>query len=93
MGAGVSRRTVLVGAAAIAVIGAAALGRYDEAVAPLEKAVSLAPNRYLYWGNLADAYRWSSGQKAKAGDAYARAIDMVRAYLAKKPDDAPPVSG
>ena len=62
-------------------------GRYDEAVAPLERAVELAPNRYLYWANLADAYRWSPGHKAKAAGAYARAIAMVRAEIAKKPDD------
>jgi serine/threonine-protein kinase len=63
-------------------------GRYDEAIGPLEKAVELAPNRYLYWANLADAYRWSPGHKAKAADAYARAIAMVRSDLAKKSDDA-----
>lgn len=63
-------------------------GRYDDAIAPLEKAVDLAPNRYLYWANLADAYRWSPGHKAKAADAYGRAIAMVREDLAKKPADA-----
>jgi len=62
-------------------------GQYDEAIPPLEKAVALAPNRYLYWANLADAYRWSPGHKAKAGEAYGRAIQMVRDELAKKPDD------
>jgi eukaryotic-like serine/threonine-protein kinase len=62
-------------------------GSYDEAIAPLEKAVALAPNRYLYWANLGDAYRWSPGHKAKAAEAYAQAIKMVRDELAKKPDD------
>ena len=62
-------------------------GRYDEAIPPLEKAVELAPNRYLYWANLADAYRWSPGHKVKAGEAYGRAIKMVRDELATKPDD------
>jgi serine/threonine-protein kinase len=62
-------------------------GRYDAAVSPFEKAVELSPNRYLYWSNLADAYRWSPGHKAKAADAYFRAIEMVRGELAKKTDD------
>jgi tetratricopeptide (TPR) repeat protein len=49
--------------------------------------VKLAPNRYLYWANLADAYRWSPGQKSKAAEAYGRAIGIVRDELAKKPED------
>jgi serine/threonine-protein kinase len=63
-------------------------GRYAEAVPPLERAVELGPNRYLYWANLADAYRWAPGTKAKAADAYARAIEIIRADIAKKPGDA-----
>ena len=43
-------------------------GRYAEAISPLEKAVEYAPNRYRYWGNLADAYRWSPGHRSKAPD-------------------------
>jgi serine/threonine-protein kinase len=62
-------------------------GRYDDAIPPLEKAVELTPNRYLYWGNLADAYRWSPGHKTKAADAYARGIQLLREQLAAKPDD------
>jgi serine/threonine protein kinase/Flp pilus assembly protein TadD len=62
-------------------------GQYEEAIPPLEKAVKLAPNRYLYWANLADAYRWSPGQKSKAAEAYGRAIGIVRDELAKKPED------
>ena len=62
-------------------------GRYADAVPPLERAVELSPNRYLYWANLADAYRWAPGAKAKAANAYARAIEIIRAEIAKKPDD------
>jgi len=62
-------------------------GRYEAAIPPFEKAVELSPNRYLYWANLADAYRWSPGHKAKAADAYVRAIEMVRGELAKKTGD------
>jgi serine/threonine-protein kinase len=62
-------------------------GRYEEAIPPLERAVELSPNRYLYWGNLADAYRWSPGRKAMAADTYRRAIDLLREQLAAKPED------
>jgi eukaryotic-like serine/threonine-protein kinase len=62
-------------------------GRYDDAIPPLEKAVELIPNRYRYWGNLADAYRWSTGHKARARETYARAIQLLREQLAQKPAD------
>ncbi len=40
-------------------------GRYADAVSPFEKAVDLIPNRYQYWGNLGDAYRWSPAIKVR----------------------------
>ncbi len=51
-------------------------GKYGESVAALEKAVEMNPSRYLYWGNLGDAYRWTPGQRAKAGAAYEKAIQL-----------------
>jgi serine/threonine-protein kinase len=62
-------------------------GRYEDAITPLEKAVEIAANRYLYWGNLGDAYRWAPGYKAKAQGAYGRAIQLLREQLAAEPDD------
>ena len=62
-------------------------GRYNDAIAPFEKAVELSPNRFAYWGNLADAYRWSPGNKPKARATYARAIQLLSEQLAAKPDD------
>ena len=62
-------------------------GRYNDAIAPFEKAVELSPNRFAYWGNLADAYRWSPGNKPKARATYERAIQLLREQLAAKPDD------
>ena len=41
-------------------------GRYDEAVAMFERAVKLAPQDHSLWGNLADAYRYSTAKKALA---------------------------
>jgi eukaryotic-like serine/threonine-protein kinase len=63
-------------------------GRYEEAIAPLEKAVELRPSQYRSWGNLADAYRWAPGHRGKAGQAYARAIELLREQIAANPADA-----
>jgi tetratricopeptide (TPR) repeat protein len=61
-------------------------GKYDEAVPAFEKAVELGANNYDSWGNLGDAYRWSSSQKDKAKPAYENAIRMVREEIAKNPN-------
>lgn len=63
-------------------------GKYLDAVPPMEKAVELSANNYLYWGNLADAYRWTPGNQAKAKDAYLRAIQLAREKLAANPEDS-----
>ena len=62
-------------------------GRYEEAIPPLEKSVELAPNRYLYWLNLGDAYRWSPGHKSKARETFERGLELLREQLAAKPED------
>lgn len=62
-------------------------GRYNDAIAPFEKAVELSPNRFAYWGNLADAYRWSPGNKPRARATYERAIQLLKDQLAAKSDD------
>jgi thioredoxin-like negative regulator of GroEL len=46
----------------------------------------LGANNYDSWGNLGDAYRWSSSQKDKAKPAYENAIRMVREEIAKNPN-------
>ena len=51
-------------------------GRYQEAVAAFEKAVELNPTWYLYWGNLADGYRWIQGNEQKAKAADVRALKL-----------------
>jgi tetratricopeptide (TPR) repeat protein len=60
-------------------------GRYHDAVPAFEKAVELGANRSLYWGNLADAYRWTPGRREESIAAYQRAIALVREELAKQP--------
>src|SRR5262249_37824017 len=52
-------------------------GKYDDAVPAFEKTVALNANDFTNWGNLGDAYRWSSTHKDKAAAAYATAIRMV----------------
>ncbi len=60
-------------------------GKYDESVPAFEKAVALNANNSGIWGNLADAYRWSSGKKDKAKAAYQQAIQLVRDEIVKSP--------
>ncbi len=63
-------------------------GRYAEAVTAMQKALDLnGGTRSLYWGNLADAYRWAPGQKAKSIDAYGHAIALARQEMQAAPGD------
>jgi serine/threonine protein kinase/Flp pilus assembly protein TadD len=62
-------------------------GRYNDAVPAFQKAVELGANRSLYWGNLADAYRWAPGRRGESIAAYNRAIALVREELVNKPAD------
>lgn len=63
-------------------------GRYADAVAAFEKAVDLGANTYLNWANLADGYRWAPGRRGEAPAAYRHASDLIKAQLAKNPQDA-----
>jgi eukaryotic-like serine/threonine-protein kinase len=60
-------------------------GKYDKAVPAFEKAVELGANNFDSWGNLGDAYRWSSTNQDKAKPAYEHAIQLVREEIAKNP--------
>jgi len=62
-------------------------GHYTKAVPLFEKAVELAPNDYIVWGNLADAYRWAPGHQEKAASAYHRAIQLAQDQLQVNPRD------
>ena len=61
-------------------------GKYDQAVPAFEKAVELGANNYDNWGNLGDAYRWSSNKKDKAKPAYENAIRLVSEEIARNPN-------
>jgi tetratricopeptide (TPR) repeat protein/predicted Ser/Thr protein kinase len=60
-------------------------GKYDKAVPAFEKAVELGANNFDSWGNLGDAYRWSSTKQDKAKPAYEHAIQLAREEIAKNP--------
>jgi eukaryotic-like serine/threonine-protein kinase len=62
-------------------------GHYAESVGPFEKAVELEPQTYWMWGNLADAYRWTPGEKDRAKATYARAIALAERDLEVNPRD------
>ena len=67
-------------------------GHYQESVQMFEKAVKLEPQSYLYRGNLADAYRWTAGQKDRAKPNYLQAIEMVKRDLEVNPRDTDALS-
>jgi serine/threonine-protein kinase len=64
------------------------LGRYDAAAAAFEKAAEITPKNFIVWANLGDAYRRTTAQRAKAKEAYAKAIQLAHEATAINPQDA-----
>jgi serine/threonine-protein kinase len=62
-------------------------GHHADSARMFEKAVELEPQNYLYRGNLADAYRWTPGEKDRAKLTYAQAIALVQRDLEVNPRD------
>jgi len=62
-------------------------GRYAESARTFEKAAELEPQQYWLWGNLADAYRWTPGEKGRAAKTYARAIELAKQAREVNPRD------
>jgi serine/threonine protein kinase/tetratricopeptide (TPR) repeat protein len=62
-------------------------GRYAEAARMYETALDLDKGNYLIWGNLASAYYWAPGERAKADTTYWRAIELVKESLTINPND------
>jgi eukaryotic-like serine/threonine-protein kinase len=62
-------------------------GSYSEAVAMYQKALSLSPNDYTAWGNLASGYTWSPGGHEHAVEAYRKAIDLAEETRKDTPED------
>ena len=55
--------------------------RYSDSVAMFEEAVNLEKEDYRFWGNLADAYRYTSGYQEKAPETYEHAIQLAEELL------------
>ncbi|UCG50723.1 MAG: tetratricopeptide repeat protein [Candidatus Latescibacterota bacterium] len=64
------------------------LKRYDDAIPVLEGATQLGVEDPIIWGNLADAYRYSSANDDKAVETYRRAIRLCEAQLEVNPNSA-----
>jgi serine/threonine protein kinase/Tfp pilus assembly protein PilF len=64
------------------------LGFYEEDVGYSQRAVELAPERYDYWGNLADAYHMIPGDESKSAADYQQAIHLAEVQLKINPNDA-----
>ncbi len=62
--------------------------RFDEAAHTYEQAVKLNAEDYEMWGNLGDAYNWSSKQQSQAPQSYRKAISLANAALRVNPRDA-----
>ncbi len=60
-------------------------GHFERSAQYFDKAVKLEPRNSELWGNLADAYRWSPGGRAKALSAYSKAASLVREGLRVNP--------
>jgi eukaryotic-like serine/threonine-protein kinase len=63
-------------------------GKYSEAVSILEKLTAEGSRDYTIWGNLGDAYRWTTGLRVKAPGAYRRAIELADQALKVNPRNA-----
>jgi len=64
------------------------LGRHDECVDALERAVALAPAEPEFLGNLGSACRQIPGREARAAQALDQAISLMSERLRRAPDDA-----
>lgn len=60
-------------------------GHFNQSARYFEKAVQLNPKNAMLWGNLADAYKWSSNDRAKAVPAYQKAAALTRDGLRVNP--------
>jgi serine/threonine-protein kinase len=64
------------------------VGNYRAAAAAFEEATKLTPGKYLYWANLADAYRWTPELASRAPGAYEKAAHLADGELSLNPDNA-----
>jgi len=68
------------------------LGDYEQAADRYAMAANMAPNDYIVWGNLADAYYFGEKFKQVAGVTYKRALELAERTLDVNPKDAEALS-
>jgi tetratricopeptide (TPR) repeat protein len=62
--------------------------RYLDAARTFEKGVSVDGRDYRFWRNMAAAYYWAPGERARAPDAYRRAAALVEQEITIDPRNA-----
>jgi eukaryotic-like serine/threonine-protein kinase len=62
-------------------------GKYPDSVTMYQKALTLSPNDYTAWGNLASGYMWSPGGHEHAIEAYRKAIELAEMTRKETPED------
>ena len=68
------------------------LGDFDKAADRYAMAANMAPNDYIVWGNLADAYQHGEKFAGVADVTYKRALQLAQAALEVNPNDAEAMS-
>lgn len=68
------------------------LGDFEQAADRYAMAANMAPNDYIVWGNLADAYYFGENFKQVAGVTYKRARELAEGALEVNPNDAEALS-
>ena len=68
------------------------LGDYEKAADRYALAANLAPNDYIVWGNLADAYHFGDEFNQVADVTYKRALNLAEQQLGVNPSDAEAMS-
>jgi tetratricopeptide (TPR) repeat protein len=68
------------------------LGDFEKAADRYAMAANMAPNDYVVWGNLADAYQHSEKFAGVADVTYKRALQLTEATLEVNPNDAEAMS-
>jgi serine/threonine-protein kinase len=63
------------------------LRRFSEAAAAYEKAIGLNESDWRIWGNLGDARYWDPKSRARAGEAYRKALTLGEESLQLNPRD------
>jgi len=61
-------------------------GEYQKAVSAYELAIELNSSYYIFWGNLADAYKLTGSSKAK--QIYNKAVELASEALKTNPNDS-----